>query len=64
MVKFKTLTAFLVFFATLTASGAQPNVVLIVADDLRTELGLYGSPARTPNIDALASRGVAFSRAY
>ncbi len=64
MVKFKTLTAFLVFLTTLTASGAQPNVVLIVADDLRTELGLYGSPARTPNIDALASRGVAFSRAY
>ena len=64
MVKYKSLTSFLVFFATLAASGAQPNVVLIVADDLRTELGLYGSPARTPNIDALASRGVAFGRAY
>ena len=64
MVKYKSLTSFLVFFASLAASGAQPNVVLIVADDLRTELGLYGSPARTPNIDALASRGVAFSRAY
>jgi len=50
------------------APGAEapkrPNVLFLVADDLRPELGCYGSPALTPNIDRLAKRGVLFSRAY
>lgn len=41
-----------------------PNVVLILADDLRCELGCYGSAARTPNLDGLASRGMLFRAAY
>lgn len=40
------------------------NVLFIMADDLRPELGCYGSPARTPYINALAKRGVQFNRAY
>jgi iduronate 2-sulfatase len=37
-----------------------------MSDDLRPELGTYGSRlgAQTPNIDALASAGVRFDRAY
>jgi iduronate 2-sulfatase len=42
----------------------RPNVLLIIADDLRTELGCYGSPAKTPHIDRLAKRGMLFERAY
>ncbi|WP_425614064.1 sulfatase [Anatilimnocola sp. NA78] len=42
----------------------RTNVILIVADDLRPELGCYGSVAQTPHIDALARRGVLFERAY
>ena len=42
-----------------------PNVVLVVLDTLRADrLGCYGwKRARTPNLDALAGRGVRFSDA-
>jgi arylsulfatase A-like enzyme len=43
----------------------KPNVLLIAVDDLRPDLGCYGHPeAKTPNIDALAKRGMVFRRAY
>lgn len=46
------------------AASSPPNVLLITADDLRPELGCYGSPAVTPNLDAIAARGTTFTRAY
>ncbi|GAB5403969.1 MAG: sulfatase [Aureliella sp.] len=42
----------------------QPNVLFIAVDDLRPELGTYGTRALTPNIDRLASTGLRFDRAY
>jgi uncharacterized sulfatase len=47
----------------------RPNVLLIMADDLGNELGVSTytgnvPAASTPNIDALAARGVTFDRAY
>ncbi len=49
----------------LPARADKPNVLLICVDDLKPQLGCYGDPiARSPNIDALAARGVLFERAY
>jgi len=41
----------------------RPNILLIVADDLGyADLGSFGSDIATPNIDALARRGIRFSQ--
>jgi len=44
----------------------HPNVLFIAVDDLNTWLGCLGgfSNTKTPNIDALAARGVLFSNAH
>ncbi|MBO0590153.1 sulfatase [Cellulophaga sp. E16_2] len=43
----------------------QPNILFIAIDDLRPELGAYGSDiAISPNIDALAADGLLFNNAY
>ena len=48
------------------ASDVKPaNILFILIDDLRPELGAYGSTAvKSPNIDSLASEGVLFANAY
>jgi iduronate 2-sulfatase len=47
------------------AAEQRPNVLLIIADDLRPELGCYGvNSIKTPNIDRLAARGRQFDFAY
>ncbi|MEZ5426850.1 MAG: sulfatase [Pyrinomonadaceae bacterium] len=41
------------------------NVLFIIADDLRPELGSYGNQMiKTPNIDRIARQGTRFDRAY
>ena len=48
--------------ATTQAADKRPNILLIMADDLGfTDIGCFGSEIETPNIDALAKRGVTFS---
>ena len=43
----------------------RPNILFIAVDDLRPELGCYGSEhVISPNLDALASDGLLFERAY
>ncbi len=59
-------TQFLTFLFVASATAADKmNVLLIISDDMRTELGCYGSTlAKTPNLDQLAATGVRFERAY
>ena len=46
-------------------SPKRPNILFIAVDDLRPELGVYGSQiAVTPNMDALARDGLLFDNAY
>ena len=46
-------------------AAKRPNVLLILVDDLKPALGCYGDKlAKTPNIDALAGRGMRFDLAY
>lgn len=46
-------------------SGTPPNILLIMIDDLRPQLGAYGeSQMKSPRIDQLASEGTLFERAY
>lgn len=57
----------LLWISTLVAKAAEsraPNVLFVMADDLRVEVGSFGSAAITPNLDRLARRGVQFDRAY
>ena len=47
------------------AAPSRPNVLFIVIDDLRPELGCYGRDyIKSPNIDSLARSGRVFDRAY
>lgn len=50
----------------MTSSGQQPNILFIMADQLRADfLGCYGATwVDTPNIDSLASRGTLFTHCY
>ncbi len=44
---------------------SRMNVLFLMADDMRPELGCYGVEAvKTPNMDRLASSGVLFQNAY
>lgn len=64
----------LVWFGTLSTDAAElngrapaiRNVLFIISDDLRASvLGCYGDRfCQTPNLDALAERGMLFSSAY
>jgi len=47
------------------ATQQKPNVLFLVVDDLRPELGCYGKDyVKSPSIDGLAKSGMVFNRAY
>ncbi len=51
--------------AASVAAGEKLNVLFIASDDMRPQLGCYGDPVvKSPNLDALAQRGLVFRRSY
>ena len=63
------INLFLIFFITIFSSANEEkeklNVLLIIADDLNCDISAYGNQKLiTPNIDALAERGVIFGNAH
>ena len=61
---FKILTCLLILAGTIQAK--KPDVVFIIVDDLNDWIGVMGGhpQSQTPNLDALAARGVLFTNAH
>src|SRR5829696_4933757 len=46
-------------------TDARPNIIVILVDDMGwSDIGPYGGEIPTPNLDALAARGVRFTQFY
>jgi iduronate 2-sulfatase len=62
----KSLSLLALLTLTLTAAAAEKlNVLFIASDDMRPQLGCYGdATVKSPNLDALARRGLVFNRSY
>lgn len=61
----KLVFLFVIGFALLSDAADRPNVVVLLADDLGYEdIGVYGGPVKTPNLDQLAASGTRFSQFY
>jgi arylsulfatase len=55
----------LLTLAVVAQSNARPNVVVILVDDMGwSDIGGYGGEIPTPNLDALAAKGVRFTQFY
>jgi arylsulfatase len=51
--------------AVITQKNARPNIVIILVDDMGwSDIGGYGGEIPTPNLDALAAKGVRFTQFY
>jgi arylsulfatase A-like enzyme len=58
-------TVLLAACAAPDGATTPPNLLLIVADDLGyADLGSYGGDVATPNLDALAARGIRFTQLH
>jgi arylsulfatase len=59
------LLLLLALLVNLTAPAAQPNIIVILVDDMGfSDIGCYGSEIPTPNLDALAKNGLRFTQFY
>ncbi|WP_339864298.1 sulfatase [uncultured Algoriphagus sp.] len=59
------VTICFVEFSALAQQTSKPNILLILVDDLKPNLGAFGdTQAISPNIDALANSGMRMEQAY
>jgi arylsulfatase A-like enzyme len=57
--------AFVMFVSHCLLAAERPNILWLTSEDHGPEMGCYGDKlARTPNIDGLAAKGMAFRRAW
>lgn len=53
------------FTTTQSVEAKKPNIIVILVDDMGfSDIGCYGSEIPTPNLDALASNGLRFTKFY
>ena len=56
---------FLSCLAHSTQAGEQPNIIVILSDDMGySDIGCYGSEIETPTLDRLAHNGIQFTQFY
>ena len=59
------IAALCLIFGTQTHAAKQPNIVIIMADDMGfSDIGCYGSEIKTPTLDKLAANGLRFTQFY
>ena len=60
------VTSFFSFTCVSQSSSDLPNIIFIITDDQQIGLtSIEGNPvSKTPNIDRLANKGIAFTRGY
>ncbi|MDF1743328.1 MAG: sulfatase [Gimesia sp.] len=65
-IKLLSLFFFSIIFTVLVQAADQPNIIILMADDLGYgELGCQGNPQiQTPHIDSIANAGIRFTQAY
>jgi uncharacterized sulfatase len=58
-------TVFLLALVSTLRAAGKPNILWLTSEDHGPEMGCYGDRnARTPNVDALAARGMLFKRPW
>ena len=57
------LAVLCLLIGTQTHAAKQPNIVIIMADDMGfSDIGCYGSEIKTPTLDKLAANGLRFTQ--
>ncbi len=61
----KLTTLILLATGTVLSAAEKPNILWLTSEDHGPEMGCYGDKlARTPNVDAIAAKGMVFNRAW